>query len=88
MFTESKFDYGSAQLIFNYAKLANVASLHIGVDFQLTEEHDFVKGNLLIIHPDDNSGKQWMYKYCDSHTNGDCTCNENYKYIVFKCNTN
>ena len=47
MFTESKFNRESAQLIFNYAKLANVSSLHIGIDFQLTEDHDFVKENLL-----------------------------------------
>lgn len=47
MFTESKFNRESAQHIFNYAKLANVVALHIGIDFQLTEEHDFVKENFL-----------------------------------------
>ena len=87
MFTESRFDLESAKTIFVAAKEANVQALHIGIDAQLTEEHNFVKDNLLIIHPEDNSGTQWMYKYCDSHTNGDCTCEENYKYIVFRCNT-
>lgn len=69
MFTESKFDQESAQLIFNYAKMANVAYLHIGIGFQLTEDHNFVKKNSLIKYSQDNSGKQWCegYAYCHCH---------------------
>lgn len=69
MFTESKFNQASAQYILYYAKLANVAKLHIGIGFQLTEDHDFVKENSLMKYSQDNSGRQWCegYAYCHCH---------------------
>ena len=49
--------------------MANVAKLHIGIGFQLTEDHNFVKKNSLIKYSQDNSGKQWCegYAYCHCH---------------------
>lgn len=69
MFTESKFDYGSAYVINKEARQANVKNLHIGIGFQLSEDHDFVKEHSLIKFPEDNSGKQWCegYPYCHCH---------------------
>lgn len=71
MFQASKFDQESAQRIFYYAKLANVASLHIGIGFQLTETEGFAKDyNLYKWHDGENYiDDQWCesYKYCHCH---------------------
>lgn len=48
MFTESRFDLESALRIFEAAKTANVKALHIGVGFQLTDNHPLVIENSLV----------------------------------------
>lgn len=59
MFTSSKFDRNSAQIIYDAAKEANVASLHIGIGFDLTDTDEFVIKNDLKQWEGDNSGRQW-----------------------------
>lgn len=94
MFTQSKFNESSAQTIYYYAKLANVAGLHIGIGFQLTEDHDFVTSNNLYMYKTPEGkfyNNQWCYAYCAAHSGG-CSCSkETYKQdqrIIFVCNPN
>jgi hypothetical protein len=94
MFTRSKFNKDSAQKIYDNAKIANVAGLHIGIGFQLTENHDFVTSNNLYMYRTPEGkfyDNQWCYAYCASHT-GSCSCSkETYKQdqrIIFVCNPN
>lgn len=87
MFTESKFDQESAQLIDYYAKSANVAKLHIGIGFQLSEDHNFVKENSLIKY--NNSERQWCrgeLPYCVCHHTPGFIC-DTVQYEIANGNT-
>jgi hypothetical protein len=48
MFSGCKFNEDSLKEIYKKAKEANVAALHIGIGFQLDENHNFVKENSLV----------------------------------------
>ena len=88
MFPHSVFNELSADLIYTKAMEAQVTSLHIGVDFQITETHDFATSHNLSMLDDDQSGRQWrnpegnVVFVCNTTENVSIINNDDYPPII------